>query len=154
MQTIFRWEQKIVSFFISLLLLSFGKYRFFLSYSQRSFLSCCVYFWPKMQQTKMLVMCQRFDGLFLFELVWQFQFQFRQNMIKVGSKSGLRLLTCSSNITLSLPSYTGSVLNRELNFCNGCLSLLYFCFWPWIALQRKKTGIQGQKLYIEIPSNL
>ena len=31
MQTIFRWEQKIVSFFISLLLLSFGKYRFFFS---------------------------------------------------------------------------------------------------------------------------
>ena len=51
--------------------------------------------------------------------------QFRQNMIKVGSKSWL--LTCSSNITLSLPSYTGSALKRELNFCNGYLSLLYFC---------------------------
>ena len=32
----------------------------------------------------------------------------RNNIIKVGSKSWL--LTCSSNITLSLPSYTGSVL--------------------------------------------
>ena len=49
--------------------------------------------------------------------------QFRQNIIKVGSKSWL--LTCRSNITLSLP-YTGSALNRELNFCNGYLSLLYF----------------------------
>ena len=37
------------------------------------------------------------------------------------------LLTCSSNITLSLPSYTGFALKRELNFCNGYLSLLYFC---------------------------
>ena len=50
--------------------------------------------------------------------------QFRQNIIKVGSK--LWLLTCISNITLSLPSYTGSALKRELNFCNGYLSLLYF----------------------------
>ena len=50
--------------------------------------------------------------------------QFRQNIIKVGWKSWL--LTCSSNITLSLPSYTGSALKRELNFCNGYLSLLYF----------------------------
>ena len=25
------------------------------------------------------------------------------------------------NITLSLPSYTGSALERELNFCNGYL---------------------------------
>ena len=53
--------------------------------------------------------------------------QFRQNMIKVGSKPWL--LTCSSNITLSLPSYTGSDLKRELNFCNGYLSLLYFCLY-------------------------
>ena len=51
--------------------------------------------------------------------------QFRQNIIKVGSRSWL--LTCSSNITLSLPSYTGSALKRELSFCNGYLSLLYFC---------------------------
>ena len=57
--------------------------------------------------------------------------QFRQNIIKVGSKSWL--LTCSSNITLSLPSYTGSALKRELNFCNGYLSLLYFCLWVWIS---------------------
>ena len=34
--------------------------------------------------------------------------------------------TCSSNITLSLPSHTGSALKRKLNFCNGYLSLLYF----------------------------
>ena len=46
--------------------------------------------------------------------------------LKVGSKSWL--LTCNSNITLSLPSCTGSALKRELNFCNDYLSLLYF--WP------------------------
>ena len=39
---------------------------------------------------------------------------------------GYLVLTCSSNITLSLPSYTGSALKRELNFCTGYLSLLYF----------------------------
>ena len=51
--------------------------------------------------------------------------QFRQNIIKVELKSWL--LTCSRNITLSLPSYTGSALMRVLNFCNGYLSVLYFC---------------------------
>ena len=35
--------------------------------------------------------------------------------------------TCSSDKTLSLPSYTGSALKREQNSCNGYLSLLYFC---------------------------
>ena len=34
------------------------------------------------------------------------------------------LVTCSSNITLSLSSYTGSALKRELNFYNGYFSLL------------------------------
>ena len=38
----------------------------------------------------------------------------------------MAILTCSSDVTLSLPSYTGSALNRDLNFCNGYLSLLYF----------------------------
>ena len=51
--------------------------------------------------------------------------QFRQNITKVGSKSWL--LTSSSNGTLNLPPYTGSALKRELKFCNGYLSLLYFC---------------------------
>ena len=75
--------------------------------------------------------------------VWWFVFwggwsgsilQLRQDIIKVGSKSWL--LTCSSNTTLSLPSYTGSALKRELNFCNGYLSLLYF--W-YISLWGLKT---------------
>ena len=56
--------------------------------------------------------------------------QFRQNMIKVGSKSWL--LTYSSNITLSSPSYTGSALKRQLKFCNGYLSLLYF--WTRVSV--------------------
>ena len=54
---------------------------------------------PKIQQTKMLVTCQRFWDLFLFGLVWQYS-SVQKNIIKVGSKSWL--LTCSSNITLSL----------------------------------------------------
>ena len=33
--------------------------------------------------------------------------------------SRLRCFTCSRNITLSLHSYIGSALKRELNFCNG-----------------------------------
>ena len=61
--------------------------------------------------------------------------QFRHNIIKVDSKSWL--LTCSSNITLSLPSYTGSALKRELNFCNGYLSLLYF----WTHLLNNVTQL-------------
>ena len=44
----------------------------------------------------------------------------RTNIIKVGSNSWL--LICSSNITLSLPSYIGSDWQRELNFHNGYLS--------------------------------
>ena len=54
--------------------------------------------------------------------------QFRQNMIKVGAKGWL--LPCSSIITLKLPSYTKHWLcfeERERNFCNVYLSLLYFC---------------------------
>ena len=58
----------------------------------------------------MLVTCQRFGDLFY--LGWSGSIlQFRQNIIKVGPKSWL--LTCSSKITLSIPS-----LKRELNFCN------------------------------------
>ena len=34
------------------------------------------------------------------------------------------------NITLSLASYTGSALKRELNFCNDYISLLHF----WLPL--------------------
>ena len=62
--------------------------------------------------------------VFCFYLGWSGSIlQFRQNIIKVGSKSWL--LTCISNIT----SYTGSALKRELNFCNGYLSL-YFWAYP------------------------
>ena len=63
----------------------------------------------KIQQTKMLVTCQRFDEFFLFGLVWQYssvQTKYNKGRFKVG------LLTCSSNITLRLPSYTGSALKR------------------------------------------
>ena len=82
---------------------------------------------PKIQQTKMLVTCQRFGDWFLFGLVWQYS-SIQKNIIKVGAKSWM--LTCSScsyHITLSLPFYTDPDSKRELNFCNGYLSLLYFC---------------------------
>ena len=41
---------------------------------------------PKIQQTKMLVTCQRFGDLFLFGLIWQYSSN-QKNIIKVGSKS-------------------------------------------------------------------
>jgi hypothetical protein len=72
----------------------------------------------------MLVTCQRFGDLFLFGLVWQYSSVQTKNIIKVGSKSWL--LTCSSIITLSLLSYTGSALKRELNFVTAILNLLFF----------------------------
>ena len=75
----------------------------------------------------MLVTCQRFGDLFLFGLVWQYS-SIQKNIIKVESKSWI--LTCSCHVTLSLPFYTEPASKRELNFCNGYLSLLYF----WIAL--------------------
>ena len=81
------------------------------------------YLIPKIQQTKMLVTCQRCGDLFLFGLVWQYS-SIQKNIIKVGAKSWM--LTCSCHITLSLPFYTDPDLKRELNFCNGYLSLLYF----------------------------
>ena len=52
------------------------------------------YIYPKIQQTKMLVRCQRFGDWFLFGLVWPYSSN-QKNIMKVGSKS--LLLTCSSN---------------------------------------------------------
>ena len=76
----------------------------------------------------------RVKGLAIcFYLAWSGSIlQFRQNIINVGSKSWL--LTCSSNITLSLPSYTGSALKRELNFC-----LLYFWSPTWTHNQNSAS---------------
>ena len=48
----------------------------------------------KIQQTKMLVTCQRFGDWFLFGPVWPYSSN-QKNIIKEGSKS--LLLTCSSN---------------------------------------------------------
>ena len=73
----------------------------------------------------MLVRCQLFGDLFLFGLVWQYS-SIQKNIIKVGAKSWM--LTCSCHITLSLPFYADPDSKRELNFCNGYLSLLYFWF--------------------------
>ena len=68
-------------------------------------------------------MCQRF--VICFHLGWSGSIlQIRAKMIKVGSKSWL--LTCSSNISLSLPSYNVSALQRELNFLTGILVCFTF----------------------------
>ena len=48
----------------------------------------------KIQQTEMLVTCQRFGDWFLFGPVWPY-YSNQKNIMKVGSKS--LLLTCSSN---------------------------------------------------------
>ena len=45
--------------------------------------------------------------------------QFRWSIIKVVSKSWL--LTCSSNITWSVTSYTGSALKRRLSYVVCCI---------------------------------
>ena len=50
--------------------------------------------YPKIQQTKMLVTCQRFGDWLLFGLVWPYS-SIQKNIMKVGSRS--LLLTCSSN---------------------------------------------------------
>ena len=42
----------------------------------------------KIQQTKMLGMCQRIGDWFLFGLVWQYS-SIQKNIIKVGAKSWL-----------------------------------------------------------------
>ena len=83
----------------------------------------------------MLVMCKRIGDLFSFISLGLSGsiLQFWQNIIKVCSKSWL--LTCSSNITLNLPSYNSSALKRKLNFCNGCLSLQYF----WLHTSRDRV---------------
>ena len=71
----------------------------------------------------MLVTCQRLGDWFLFGPVWPYSSN-QKNIIKVGAKSWM--LTYSCHITLSLPFYTVPDSKRELNFCNGYLSLLYF----------------------------
>ena len=83
----------------------------------------------------MLVTCQTFGVLFLFGLVGQYssvQTKYNKGRFKVMTTQ----LTCSSNINLSLHSYTVSALQRELNFCNGYLSLLYF----WSCLTKAYGG--------------
>ena len=50
-----------------------------------------------------------------------------------GSKSWL--LTCSNDITLSVPSYNGSGLKRELNFCN-----LNLHFWAHLMIREPVWG--------------
>ena len=97
----------------------------------------------KIQQTKMLVTCQRFGELFLFGLVWQYS-SIQKNIIKVGSKSWI--LTCSCHITLSLPFYTYPALKRELDFCNGYLSLLYFCYHLTEGLAGKLVNFDVKNL--------
>ena len=94
----------------------------------------------------MLVTCHRFGDWFLFGLVWQYS-SIQKNIIKVGAKSWM--LTCSCHITLSLPFYTNPDSKRELNFCNGYLSLLYF--WsPLLSTSLFEVILQNSKPTIHI----
>jgi hypothetical protein len=92
----------------------------------------------------------RVQGLVIcFYLGWSGSIlQFRKNIIKVGSKSWQ--LTCISSITLSLPSYTGSALKRELNFCNGYLSCCIFGLASWIFNWKKNIIKVNTGLYVHI----
>ena len=76
----------------------------------------------------------------LYQPKHQLQSQFKQLnfCLRPNILSKLWLLTCSRNITLSLSSYTGSALKRELNFCNGYLHLPYFCLLPKISAEPSK----------------
>ena len=69
----------------------------------------------------MLVTCQRFGDLFLFVLVWQYS-----SVQTKYNKGRFKVMACSSNITLRLPSYTGSALKRELIFCMAILVCCIF----------------------------
>ena len=83
------------------------------------------------------------DLVICFYLGWAGSIlKFRQNIIKVDSKSWL--ITCGSNTTLSLPSYTGFALKRELNFCNGYLSLLYF----WVHTTYRRAVFRFSNLIV------
>ena len=95
------------------------------------FKSCC-------QKYSRLRCFLRAKGLVIcFYLGWSGSIlQFRQNIIKVGSKSWL--LTRRSNITLILLSYTGSVLKRELNLCHGYLRLLNSVIFALFILNIKR----------------
>ena len=87
----------------------------------------CIWLYCLPQKYSRLRCLLLFNGLmncFLFGLGWQYSTN--QNQYSKGSWSKPWLLTCSSNITLSLPSYIGSDWQSELNFHNGYLSLLYF----------------------------
>ena len=87
-----------------------------------------------------------YDACYVSKIWWSGSIlQFRQNITKVGSKSWL--LTCSSNITLRLLSYTGSALKRELYFCNSYLSLLYFWlqYFPFLLFFQVEKELKKEK---------
>ena len=98
------------------------------------------YLYTKIQQTKILVTCQMFGVLFLFGLVWQYSTNQKQyNVEQVQNHS---YLLATVNMNLSLPSSTVSALQRELNFHNCYLSLLYFCFYIlWIGQENFQFSI-------------
>ena len=85
---------------------------------------------PKIQQTKMLVTCQRFGDWFLFGLVWQYSL-IQKNIIKVGAK--LWMLTCSYHITLSLPFYakTSTEMKVWYNRKSGKVKSTFVIKYPW-----------------------
>ena len=91
----------------------------------------------------MLVTCQRFGDLFLFGLVWQYSTnknQYNKGRFKVMATQ------LQQYFNFELPSYTASALQRQLNFCNGNLSLLYF----WIQVCNYAVCANRQDRQIDI----
>ena len=69
-------------------------------------------------------MCQRFGALFLFGLVWQYS--------SVQKKYNEGRFNIMATYLQQFYNFEPTLipLKRELNFCNGYLSLLCFCFYP------------------------
>ena len=87
--------------------------------------------YTKIQQTKMLVYVSK---VWWFVFIWADLAVFFSSDKNNKGRFNAMATYCSSNINLSLPSYTtGSALKRALNFCNGYLSLLYFWFSMFVC---------------------
>ena len=77
----------------------------------------------KIQQTKMLVTCQRFVDWFLFGLVWPYS-SIQKNIMKVGSQS--LLLTCSRvwPNSLDCTDLNQCGVRRDAELCRLCYKSL------------------------------
>ena len=68
---------------------------------------------PKIQQTKMLVTCQRFGGLFLFGLIWQYSSNHKT------FNRGRLLILCSKMKILWVKSRDFSQAEKDITTCKA-----------------------------------